>query len=254
MLVTEAAGNTAPEIDVPLIRNTIERCRADLNIHEPFVQLDQLLIWGRLSNRQRNEDIGLIEFAFEALRNRECNDSTIRACLWGWLQSFVIVDDLDDKREITTIDIFASRGGIELAVMELTLPSCNYGTIVLSTLAWCSMNSAHIPRILGTGIHKDAIAHIAAARGDLLDISMALVRGLCGSPGATRRTLRADGAVEAVVPFLVDLQAADEEEVHVRRGFRAASVVARLAGGESSGKLSLSSARKPHREKTNTTR
>ena len=211
----------------------VERCRSDLSQLGSFEELDQVLTWGSLSNRQTQERLGTIDLAFDVLRRRVDSPLALRGRMWAWLQSFVIVDDLDDKRELQTIDSFVARGGIELAVSELDRPNCDFSSIVLSTLAWCSMNPIHVPRIMGTGVHKDAIRYIHSDRPELMDIYMALIRGLCGLPfSATQRTLRADGAVDVVARFLEDLSP-EHDDIRVRRGFRAASIITRLGIMES---------------------
>ena len=225
----------------------INQCRVDLSDIGPYIHLDELLLWGTLSNRKRNERLGLIDFAFDVLRNRACTHVEIRACLWTWLQGLVIVDDSDDVRELEPINGFVDRGGIELAARELIYSDDRSSdTALLSALAWCSMNPAHTPRIISTGVHKLAISYIDSRNWEVLDISMALLRGLCARRGRTRKILRADGAQSVVIPMLVDLNATNDD-IRLRRSFRAASTVARLAENDESGKKNeLLNFRRPH--------
>jgi hypothetical protein len=214
----------------------VEKDYTDLQL---FIELHQSLNWSIVENKRKYEKLGVVAFAFQMLRDGKCQDLEVRMTIWDWLQGFVILVDLDDRSELDIITSFVDEyGGIELAAEELNkFGNAGYEGILLSTLSWCSMRKQYIPRVLATGIHKIAITNIFRCRWSILDHSMALIRALSGLDGTTRNLLRQDGALSAVLPFLKDLQATDNEHTRVRRGFRCASMLIRFAGAEQSGKL-----------------
>jgi hypothetical protein len=67
-------------------------------------------------------------------------------------------------------------------------------------------------------------------KGSDFDICMSLLRTLSSNP-STREKLRADGVLDTAIPY-VRLLGANSEDRDQRSGFRAFSIVARLAGND----------------------
>jgi hypothetical protein len=134
------------------------------------------------------------------------------------------------KRNI--IKIFAEKGGVELAAKELAREPARYMVSrVLLTIAWVGTNEEVAPRVVASGIHKTCIKLITTRTGDF-DTAMSLVRTLTAAP-ACRAQLRVDGLLDAVIPYLDGLKSVSESEL--RGGFRAGSIIARLAGNDETG-------------------
>jgi len=195
-----------------------------------------MLEWDELPARRRNERLGVIDFSFSWLRDENLTHAIIRDRLWDWLQAFVIIDDLDDENELEPIRAFVSRGGIELAAQEIDDPDCIFREALLSILSWCCMVPEYIPRVMSTGIHKMAIRFVNEdPEEDTAEISMSLLRALSSLGGPLRDCLLHDGLLECVRVYIRDLHS-PANDVRLRRAFRAASIITRLADRDKSGR------------------
>lgn len=203
---------------------------------EYFAYLHSLLGWGRLSQRKRNERLGIIDLAMDWLRDKNLTSMMFRDCLWDWLQAFVIIDDLDDEAELEPIRSFAARGGIELAAAELNDPDCPFPGTLLSVVSWCCMDPAFIPRVMSTGIHHIAIGFITEnPEQEAAEIAMSFLRALTGGSDVVRDCLLADGLMDCVRVYLRDLNA-PFNDIRLRRAFRASSIITRMASRDQTGR------------------
>lgn len=145
------------------------------------------------------------------------------------------IDDLDDVRERgpgSTIDAVQSRGIFNEIMKDL--PGDGPATdAIFGFVSWCGQDEAAIPALIETGMHREAIAHINA-RSRCLNQAMASMRALITLEGNPRKVVRADGGLDAVLPFLKDLSETTDGNL-IRRAFRTASIVARLAGNDETG-------------------
>ena len=195
-----------------------------------FVTFCQSCQFPDVHTRLRLEEIGGLQLAMDVIRDDSDNALTGRA--WVVLQNFVLVNRVDDPLEMKPIDVFVARGGVELACIELNRDEPRWAQTILTALAWTSTNEKAVPRVVASGAHKIGIRYIRDQHPQYLDISMSFIRSTSVA-AACRSTLRADGALEAFLPFIECNNS--NEPFQMRRGFRAASVVARLAGNDETG-------------------
>ncbi|KAH9253623.1 hypothetical protein BASA81_008459 [Batrachochytrium salamandrivorans] len=194
---------------------------------------------GALPMRREMEIAGVVHFGCELIRREESNfPIQVRLSAWRWLQNYVIIDDLDNPLEVgmgSPIQVCQGLNALPLAAMELKRSMSNPHIVnaVLSFVAWCAQDEACIPELIKLGVHQVAIANINQGDSNLfLDQSMAVIRSLTSREGETRQALIRDGALTCMLPFLRHLDEREVSEVHIRRGFRAGSVLLRL--GENS--------------------
>lgn len=157
---------------------------------------------------------------------------------WRYLRDFVVIQDLDNANEYgaqSTSQVCLELGVLEHCRDELAL---NYSDCedVLYFIGWVVQNPATIPRLVDSGCHVEMIQHVVA-RDSMLEPSMAALRALSILEGPVRQRLREDGALDAAVPFLSELTSVleGEDEAKLRQGFRATSIVSRLAGNDEAG-------------------
>jgi len=152
--------------------------------------------------------------------------------------------NVDDEREERLVNEFVELGGLELIAKEYERSKdsdLKDADSLMLTLGWLA-NEQNTPRILGHGIHKAAIEIIRKGpennNADQFDAAMSMLRA-ASAYVPTRGQLREDGALSAVLPY-IDLLKSDEAEGDaLRYGFRAASVVARLAGNDEQGGIGV---------------
>ena len=217
-------------------REHVQRCRemwTSPQFNQLFTAFCQSCQFHSVQNRLELEEIDGVRLALDIIR-QGTKDDVIIARAWVLLQNFVLVNRVDDPLEMKPIDIFVSRGGVELAAIEMSRGEPRWGQTLLTILAWTSTNEKAVHRVLASGVHKVGIAFIRDSHPQFVDISMSFIRS-ASAASACRATLRADGALSAFLPF-IDCNKS-EEPFQMRRGFRAASVVARLAGNDETGKF-----------------
>jgi hypothetical protein len=217
----------------PFSKQYVQRCRELWNQPEfsnTFTLFYQNCQFTNVESRLRLEEIDGVQLSLDVIRDEKEPVAVGRA--WLILQNFVLVHSVDDLDEMKPIDIFVQRGGVELAAIELSRAEPRWTQTILTTLAWTSTNEKAVPRVIASGVHKVGIAFVRDQHPNFLDISMSFIRS-ASVARECRSTLRADGALEAFLPFISCNKS--KEHLLMRRGFRAASVVARLAGNDETG-------------------
>ena len=177
---------------------------------------------------------GVVSLAIETLKMGSNVGSNIRNICWRWIQNYVIIDDANDPSEFgltAPMNVFANAGGVKLIGEELSRPDCSLG-LMFSIIFWCVHEPTLIHEFIKLGVHKYAINSVKIQDNDL-DLALSVIRELSYLEGSTRRILREDGALDAVLSLLDCLKSTNDTEL--RRGFRAGSVIARLAGNDESG-------------------
>jgi len=217
-----------------LSKELVDECRRSMSTADfgvKFVAFCQSSQFHTVEERMQLEEFGGVQLALDYIRS-EPDDAHLLGRAWVLMQNFVLVSNVDNPLELKPIEIFVERGGIELAVAEMTRAEPRWGQVILTTLAWTSTNEKVVPRIVASGVHKVGIKFVREANAQFLDISMSFIRSVSAA-ASCRSTLRADGALEAFLPF-VNCNKSTEQYL-MRRGFRATSIVARLAGSDETG-------------------
>ncbi|KAH9259154.1 hypothetical protein BASA81_002774 [Batrachochytrium salamandrivorans] len=214
---------------------------ANLQLLQPYC------FHGAFESRMQMYDNGVVSCLAKLVQRRGEIDPRWISQIWYWLHLFVLIDDLDDPRERlgshTPSQICFQLGMFASCPEELTQNFDNCEAC-LGFVSWCSQDESLIPPLLEVGVHTQAILHIK--RGVLVDNCLALLRSLSTpNTGQVRAMIRKEGGLDCVLPYLRDLKETgevgegkeDEAEAaaRVRRGFRAASLVARLAGNDETG-------------------
>ncbi|KAH9251147.1 hypothetical protein BASA81_011046 [Batrachochytrium salamandrivorans] len=191
--------------------------------------------------RKAMESNGLVACLAQLLGRRATDPSIPKAVFtlcWRYLRDFVVIYDLDNANEYgpqSTSQVCLELGVLEHCRDELVQ---NYSDCedVLYFIGWVVQNPATIPRLVDLGCHVEMIQHVVARDG-MLEPSMAALRALTILEGPVRQRLREDGALDAAVPFLSELTSVHEgeDEAKLRQGFRATSIVSRLAGNDEAG-------------------
>ena len=151
---------------------------------------------------------------------------------WAIFSAILVPQNIDDERDYIPIEKFTAANGFQYIAENFQMLRDKHS--VLLTLAWSATNDIATPAIISFGLHKVAIAEIKKGKASPdFDTCMSFLRTLTANP-STRNQLRADGALDAVLPSLDDLKA-EKDDLALRRGFRAASIVARLAGNDEQG-------------------
>ena len=219
---------------------SVARCRQLLEedseaLNEAFLpEYDQTL-----STRLGLFENGTAQLALEIIKKDSPKHTSVIKDAWTMFCDILIIRDVDDERENLPIDKFAELGGFACLAKEFERrleAKANVGNMLVM-LAWCATDVHVTPAILATGIHKRCIDYVKQGEelaGNKFDTSMSFIRA-ASACHSTREKLRSDGALDAVIPFLEDLKKDDEDDLSLRRGFRAASVVARLAGNDETG-------------------
>lgn len=180
---------------------------------------------------------GLMALALDIVRRDSPELKMVIADVWKMFVAILPIHDVDDENELKPIEAFADLGGIELAAKEFqTRPTSDD---LLLMFAWCATNDKATAHIVKAEVHKygiDLINKGPKEDSGRFDTAMSFIRAASACP-STRTKLREDGALDAVIPYLDGLKRPDEDQLSLRRGFRAASVVARLAGNDEQGPM-----------------
>ena len=216
--------------------SSLEECRSLLDSDSPLLN-DKFQVWYGIDadSRLRLFDDGIIDLALDIVRKNSPNHSRAIREVWQMFTEILVIHNVDDEQEYVPIAKFVDKGGIPLMAAEFESRRVKTGdTQMLLTFAWCATNDYATPHILQAEvIHKYAISVIkqGITHGDF-DTAMSFIR-TASACSSTRTKLRADGALDAVLPYIDDLKST--LDLALRRGFRAASIVARLAGNDEQG-------------------
>ena len=193
-----------------------------------------LLEFGSLQNRREVQESGAIDFCVEYVKANSSSPFALNFA-WDMINKFIIIDDVDDPEEYgpdSTASHVANLGIIEVIAECLQQADCNV-EVMFDIVSWMAQEQPLIPKFVSLGVHKMAISILKSNDENLIDSSLAVIRAFSALEGPTRKIIREDGGLDAVLPFIGLL--GSENELELRRGFRSGSIVARLAGNDETG-------------------
>jgi len=181
---------------------------------------------------------GVLQLCIDIVRKSSDKHRYLRKDIWNMISELVVPNNVDDEKEAIPIKEFVKLGGVELAADEFKRRFHSSGDkSMLLTFAWLATVDEATPPIVECGIHKYAIEIISKSRQenpDTFDTALAFIRTASGCY-SVRQKLRDDGALKAAISLLDNLNRPEADQLALRTGFRAGSVVARLAGNDEQG-------------------
>lgn len=180
--------------------------------------------------------LGFVQIALQIATSDPTKFGVARLDAWQFFEGLLPRVNSADDSEDEVLKQFWKLNGVALLVDEIERreQQKEEPAELYKACGWLATVDEITPDLLKTGIHKRAIANLASsyASADTKDSSMSFLR-TASACYSTRGILRADGALTAVTPFLECLKNSDT--ISLRMGFRAGSVVARLAGNDEDG-------------------
>lgn len=156
----------------------------------------------------------------------------MRSHSWALLLAFIFPESCEDEFLDEFTQTAVDHGILEHAAVEIAhYRDQQYIANMLLCLAWISTNEQCATRVIACGIVRFCLECIAL-RNQHMDCSMSLIRALSASVSC-RPVLRSVGVLDMAIPFLQGLHGPEMDSI--RQGFRAGSLVARLAGSDVSG-------------------
>ena len=221
--------------------STVEECRALLDADSPILD-EKFKVWYgiNIDSRLAVLENGIVELAFDIIRKNSLNHPLAIKEAWRMLSEIVIVFDVEDDQEYIPIERLVGMGLIPMMALEFDRrrrENKNEGLEMLHALSWCASRECAIEPIMQADVvHKYAISVVKIGPPhEAYDTSMSLIRSLAASSSAQIKSkLRADGALDAILPFVDNLKHSNNDE-KIKQGYRAASIVARLAGNDEAG-------------------
>jgi len=219
-------------IDVAACKRLLAENSAELNVRFDNPAFHQ---YPSLETRLSFVKDGIFALAVDIARKNSLVHAQAVAIAWTMFMNALPIQNVDNDDELKPIDEFVKLGGVELAAVEFKKRLEKGDTSMLLMFAWCATDDNATPHIVDAGLHKYGIQYISAGPkndSNRFDTSMSFIRA-ASACYSTRSKLRSDGALDAVLPHLEGLKGSDD--LSLRRGFRAGSVVARLAGNDEQG-------------------